>query len=211
MIPRFCSYVDDVPAEASAIIHRFRTGGFPLDIQSIFPTISTASLYAQICRAHPSAAIIDFKLSGAPRVNSEVLGMKLKRHAIPTVFITKDRNVVDEGPRCFSGFNIPVFHKQRLITEPNYLRECVLELGLGNQQAQSADYGERLTQLEELDLIGKLTSTDRKELAALRARAELEDAEESARVNLAHKTVEADLNSLMRLIRKVTKDLKGNR
>ncbi len=204
----FCSFVDDVPEEASAIIERLRLSGFPMAIQTVFPARTTAAAYSLIKRARPSAAIIDFRLSATPNVDSECLGGRLMRAQIPTVFVTKDRNVIDEGPRGIAGFSIPIYHKQRLITESAYMQRCVKDLGLQiGSPAYQADYRVRLRELEEEDLLGKLTSTDQSELAALRARIKLEDIEELERIDKAQKSVEVTLTTMLDLIREVTRNL----
>jgi hypothetical protein len=208
-VQTFCSFVDDVPAEASAIIDQLRQRGFPVDLHPVFPAPTTIATYTQITKARPAAAIIDFRLLARPRVEVERLGAKLISHRIPTVFVTKDRNVVDEGPRDVGGIHIPVFHKQKLITEHIYLRDCIKQLGLQpTPQRSPLVYKERLAQLEEKDLLRKLKANERNELEALRALAKLDETAEAERIQTAHKPIKDEVDSLVHLIREVTRELK---
>ena len=128
-LQNFCPLIDDVPDEAMAMSQELVRRGFPFAVRPVLPAQTTKETFERVKKAYPSAAIIDFCLLERPRIDVQSLGARLARQNIPTVFVTKDRNIVDEGPRIVSGLNIPVYHKQRLIADHAYLMQCVRQLG----------------------------------------------------------------------------------
>jgi hypothetical protein len=206
----FCPLIDDVPDEAAAISKQLRDQGFPFVIRPVVPARTTTETYERIKRAYPSAAIIDYCLLDRPRINVEILGARLVRQNIPTVFVTKDRNVVDEGPRVVGDLNIPVFLKQQLIVDRNYFGQCIRQLGWRAQGQPHPDvnFRERLAELQDRKLLRALTRSERDELRVLMARAELEEEEEADRIKKSESGLRAEVEDIAKLIRQVTDDLK---
>jgi hypothetical protein len=209
-LQNFCPLIDDVPDEAMAMSQQLRERGFPFAIRPIVPAQTTTATYERVRKACPSAAIIDFCLQDRPRIDVESLGARLVKQKIPTVFVTKDRNIVDDGPRIVSGLNIPVFHKQRLIGDQNYFMECIHQLGWDApaQVAPQPHFRERLAELEDKQLLKSLTRPEREELRILIARTELEEEEEADRVKKSEEGLRTEVENIANLIRQVTRELK---
>jgi hypothetical protein len=176
------------------------------------PARTTNETYKLLTNAHPAAAMLDFRLLEKPLVNVPELAVKLLRHNIPTVFVTKDRNIVDEGDRSVRGLTIPVYHKQRLIADDTYLRSCINRLGgVPNQNAPPKDdLSTRISELQDKELLRGLTPAEKAELKTLLARLRLEERVEFEAIAKSETSLTRDFASILSEIKAITRDLKNH-
>ena len=154
--------------------------------------------------------MLDFRLLEKPLVNVPELAVRLLRHNIPTVFVTKDRNIVDEGDRFVRGLTIPVYHKQRLIADDTYLRSCINRLGgVPNQNAPPTDeLTARISHLQDKELLRGLTAMEKGELKTLLARLRLDELVELEAIANSETTLRRGFDSIISEIKAITRDLK---
>jgi hypothetical protein len=157
--------------------------------------------------AKPSAAMIDYSLTARPGTKSEDLACQLVNHGIPTVLITKDRDVVDRVRIICHGNTIPIYFKRRLISDSDYVQQLIQNLGGSPSAEEEIHFTERLHLLQEKELQKTLSRTERRELRTLLARLRLEETEEASRIELAQSRIEQDVDSLIAVIRELTNQL----
>ena len=125
-----CPFVDDVLDEAAALANQLRRQGVPFAICPVMPRSTTLETYRLITAASPKAVMIDYYLNARPGTKCEDLASRLLHRRIPTVVVTKDRNVVDNGPNSVTaGKVIPVYLKHQLINDSSYVAQLVSNLG----------------------------------------------------------------------------------
>jgi hypothetical protein len=207
----FCPLIDDVLDEAKPLASELKRQGFPFLLQPVLPSRTTAETFQRVLSTQPKAVLIDFTLLGRPLVKVETLGANLVRRNVRAAFVTKDRNIVDEGPRQINGLTIPVFQKQRLISDAVYLEQCVEYLGGRLSATVNDNLEERLSFLQEKRLLSRLTQRERGELKALLARVELEDGEELDRIKGSESQINDEINKTLALVSEITRKLKNVR
>jgi hypothetical protein len=207
---QFCPLVDDILDEANAVTGQLKSKGFPFLLTPVLPARTTNETYTLLSNARPAAAMLDFRLLEKPKVNVQELAFKLLRHHIPTVFVTKDRNIVDEGDRRVHGVRIPVYHKQRLISDGAYLQSCIAHLGGAPTQTvpTAGDLDARISDLQDKAFLRGLTAAEKAELRTLLARLRLEEREELEAVEKSEVALKHNFNSLISEIRGITRDLR---
>src|ERR1017187_7492741 len=124
-----CPLVDDVADEARSLANHLGRYGVPFNVSPVMPARTTNETYRLITAAKPTAALVDFYLTARPNTKSEELACRLLNHGIHTAIVTKDRNVADRVSIPCRGIVIPVFWKQRLINDANYVAQLVQNLG----------------------------------------------------------------------------------
>ena len=203
-----CAFVDDSVDEANALANQLRRNGVPFDILPVSPAGTTTMTYRLIKAAKPRAALVDYCLTSSPGTNSEELAFRLLGYGVPTVVVTKDRDVADRVTISRAGRVVPVFFKHRLINDTAYVGQLVQDLGGQMAVWEETDYAERLHLLQAKDMHSSLSKTEKDELRTLMARLRLEETEEVARIDKAQATMQANLDSLIDLVRELTTELK---
>ena len=202
-----CAFVDDSVDEANALANQLRKNGVPFDICTVRPAGTTTMTYRLITAAKPRAALVDYCLTSSPGTNSEDLAFRLLVHGVPTVVVTKDRDVADRVTISRAGRVVSVFFKHRLVNDTAYVAQLVQNLGGQMVIEQETDYAERLQLLQEKALHSSLSMRERNELNTLLARLRLEETEEAARIEKAQAAMQDNVDSLIGLIRQLTTDL----
>jgi hypothetical protein len=202
-----CAYVDDSAGEATALANQLRKRGVPFDVCPVNPAGTTSATYRLVTAARPRAVMVDYRLTSRPGTNSEELACRLVAGGIPTVIVTKDRDVADRGTISCADRVVHVFSKHRLINETLYVRRLVQNLGGQTEVETGTDYTERLHLLQAKELRRSLTKKDREELRTLLARLRLEETEEAARIENAQAAMQVTLDSVIKLVREVTTEL----
>lgn len=207
---QFCPFVDDILDEANAVAGQLKRKGFPFLLKPVLPARTTNETYALLTNAHPTAAMLDFCLLEKPKVNVPELAVRLHRHNIPTVLVTKDRSIVDEGDKRARGLTIPIYLKQRLIADDAYLQSCINRLGgAPNPNPPPNDnLIARLSELQDKELLRGLTTAEKAELKTLLARLRLEEREELEAVGKSEAVLKRDFGSLISEIRAITRELR---
>ncbi len=172
------------------------------------PAATTLLTSRLIKNARPVAAIVDYFLMDSPNTHSEDLARNLIDGGIPTVLLTKDRDIADRSRIQLNGYSVPVFHKKLLVHDV----ECVSHLiqSLGGKPTISVlqiDTFERLSSLQEKALLSRLSRTEKNELDLLLARLRLEESEEAARVEQSQLATQEKMSSLINEIRQLTTEL----
>jgi hypothetical protein len=202
-----CPLVDDVVDEAQSLANHLRRYGVPFEVSPVMPARTTQETYRLITAAKPHAAMVDFYLSARPRTKSEELVCKFLNDGVPTVVVTKDRNVADRALIPCQGFVIPVYWKQRLINDQAYVAQMVQSLGGQAVVDEAVNYTERLYALEEKSMRGHISKGEKDELRTLLARLSLEETREAVRIEAAQSDVQESVDSLIGLVRNVTAEL----
>lgn len=202
-----CTFVDDSVDEATALANQLRKNGVPFDICTVSPASTTLATYRLITAAAPRAAMVDYCLTSSPGTNSEDLASRLLKSGVPTVVVTKDRDVADCVTILCAGRAVPVFSKHRLINDTAYVGQLVQNLGGQMVIGEETDYTERLQLLQEKVLHMSLSIQERNELNTLLARLRLEETEEAARIEKAQAAMQGNVDSLIGMIRQLTTDL----
>jgi hypothetical protein len=202
-----CTFVDDSVDEATALANQLRKNGVPFDICTVSPASTTLATYRLITAAAPRAAMVDYCLTSSPGTNSEDLASRLLKSGVPTVVVTKDRDVADCVTILCAGRVVPVFSKHRLINDMAYVGQLVQNLGGQLVMKEETDYTERLHLLQAKELHSALSRKEREELRTLLARLRLEESEEASCIEKAQATMQANLDSLIELVRELTTEL----
>jgi len=202
-----CAFVDDSVDEANALANQLKRKGVPFDIRPVYPARTTSLTYYLITNAKPCAAMVDYCLTASPGTKSEDLARRLLDHGLPTVIVTKDRDIADRGNIRCNGQVIPVYSKQRLIGDTAYVAQFIQSLGGSSKHAEETDYTERLHVLQERAFRSVLSQRERGELRTLTARLELEESVEAARIEKAQSSMKQNVDSLIETIRELTADL----
>jgi hypothetical protein len=210
MAQLLCPFVDDTVAEATAIAENLRRNGFPFPIQPVMPDTTTDKTLAFMLAAKPRVAIVDYFMTARPRVKTEQLAVQLIRKGIPTVLVTKDRGIVDEGPRVIQRISIPVYHKRSLISSgSNSIGAFIESLGITGEPVQAPDTESfaRLSTLQDRRLLGTLTRDEGAELELLMARVRLAEREEVGRLEAAGLQNDTDFSKLLETLQGVRKNI----
>lgn len=202
-----CPFVDDVVDEARAVANQLRLAGVPFDIRPMPPARTTAATYRLITAARPRAVLVDYYLTGRQNTDSQDLASRLLDHRVPTVILTKDRDVADQGTIRCNGYSVPVFYKRRLISDKPYVASLIQKLGGALPADGEADPNVRLASLQDKQLRGDISRGERSELHILLARLRLEETEEADRIERAQTGIRERVGSLVTLIREVTHEL----
>jgi hypothetical protein len=195
-----CPFVDDTIDEAISLTKQLQNRGVPFDLSPMSPAGTTLATRRLIIAAKPNAVIIDYNLSGTPDTKSDDLAFQLIGRGVPTVIVTKDRDIADRTRIEKSGHIIPIFFKQRLIRDVEYVAELIRNLGGDNVIEKEIDSIERLNILQEKSLLHSLSNDEKKELQILLARLELEETIESAQIDQAQSNTQKDVDSLINMI-----------
>jgi hypothetical protein len=212
MTGNLCPFLDDRIDEAQEICRELKQNSFPLDIRPIFPASSTRETFNIITSAKPSAAMIDYRLNGEPRVKSEDLAFRLVKAGIPTVIVTMDRDIADAGNLLIRNELIPVFWKRSLISDIAYMNTCIQKLGVAVPvttvplTSEELDY-DRLSVLQDKSLLGRLTADEKRELDLYLARLRLDDLKEIGKIKKTELKVDDEFNKLISSIKQLTDDL----
>ena len=202
-----CPLVDDVVDEARSLANQLCRYGVPFEVSPMMPARTTQETYRLITAAKPRAAMVDFYLLARPNTKSDELAYRLLNHGVRTVVVTKDRNVADRTPIPCRGLVIPVYWKQRLISDQAYVAQMVQSLGGQAVAANEVDYTEKLYTLQEKTMRGTISKEEKEELRTLLARLRLAETEEAARIEAAQTGVQESVDSLIGLVRNVTTEL----
>jgi hypothetical protein len=202
-----CPLVDDVLDEADSLAKQLCRQGVPFEVRPVMPAPTTRETYRLIASAKPFAAMVDYYLTARPGTKSIELARQLLDHGVHTVVVTKDRNIVDRKSISCGGHVIPVYFKQRLVSDQAYLAQLVQNLGGQAVPVEQGDYTEKLYALQEKALRGTISAKEKRELRILLARLRLEENEEAARIEQAQTGIKRGVDSLIDLIRDVTSDL----
>ena len=210
MTTNLCPFVDDVVKEAEAIAYQLRQQGFPYEIQPAMPDITNDKTLHFIMATRPKAVILDFYMSARPHVKSDRLAAQLIHSGIPTVLVTKDRSISDEGSRTIRGISVPIYSKRSLISDHSTLARFTASLGILQSPpvaSTSEDFGMRLSKLQDKAFIKALSSKEKKELKLLMARLQLIEREEVGQVEAAQGNIDANFSKLLETIKSLREEI----
>ncbi len=211
MSGNLCILVDDNATEALSIAAALSQQGFPFQVKPLSPVGGVNNTWQLVQRQRPQAVMVDVTLDTNPPVDSDRLAQHLVRRGIRTVFVTKDRDIVDLGDRVLNGVRLPVYFKRSLYTDRTTMESCVARLG-GTPLLQSqVDYKERLGALKDKRFLGDLNRLELNELRELERKALAEEREEVRRARQRGTVADEHFTQLVALIRDITKSLESER